>query len=86
MKKKRKKSTYSARRFGYARFVNVLQIFGMWLLTANVEKNEKEKTAIVGEKEREEMKLRSKQLYELGKEIENETEKKYKVLAKRKNK
>lgn len=46
----------------------------------------KEKTARVGEKEREEMKLRSKQLYELGKEIENETEKKYKALAKRKNK
>lgn len=54
----------------------------MWLLTANVEKNEKEKTAIVGEKEREEMKLRSKQLYELGKEIENETEKKIQSACK----
>lgn len=56
----------------------------MWLLTANVEKNEKEKTAIVGEKEREEMKLRSKKLYELGKEIENETEKKIQSTCKEK--
>lgn len=56
----------------------------MWLLTANVEKNEKEKTAIVGEKEREEMKLRSKQLYELGKEIENETEKNIQSACKEK--
>lgn len=47
----------------------------MWLLTANVEKNEKEK---------EEMKLRSKQLYELGKKIENETEKKIQSACKEK--
>lgn len=56
----------------------------MWLQTANVEKNEKEKTAIVGEKGREEMKLRSKQLYELGKEIENETKKNTKCLQREK--
>lgn len=38
----------------------------------------KEQTARMGEseREREQMKLRSKKLYELGKEIKNETEKK----------
>lgn len=45
---------------------------------ANSECRMKEQTARMGEseREREQMKLRSKKLYELGKEIKNETEKK----------